>query len=202
MIFWAIVSNFCFIFETNCQTYHHYYHIVNPLILCSVLAAMTCGGGCLGLDDDDLRFTLAILDDARDLRWGKGQLEEWETDIRMVFTGRMSEAWKVDPSNYGIGDGENKEGDNVVGEEDFLRKNWNRIESGFRLWAQDWNGGDEEIDVTATKKKSANNKKTKKFKKERDLDYLHPRIDSHGRDSDEILKSKNWNDFDSGFRIF
>ena len=163
---------------------------------------MTCGGGCLGLDDDDLRFTLAILDDARDLRWGKGQLEEWETDIRMVFTGRMSEAWKVDPSNYGIGDGENKEGDNVVGEEDFLRKNWNRIESGFRLWAQDWNGGDEEIDVTATKKKSANNKKTKKFKKERDLDYLHPRIDSHGRDSDEILKSKNWNDFDSGFRIF
>jgi len=79
---------------------------------------MVSGGNALGLNDQDAAFTSEVLRDARKLEWPKGHLQRRERAVKTVFMGRMGEKWKE------------------IEEEDplFKKKNWNKIDSGFRLW--------------------------------------------------------------------
>lgn len=79
---------------------------------------MVAGGNSLGLNDHDIKFTTRVLTDAAQLDWPSGYLRRRQRTVRAVFQGRMSEQWK-----------ENEEEDPL-----FKKKNWNAIDSGFRLW--------------------------------------------------------------------
>jgi hypothetical protein len=101
-----------------------FYHTLNfnisrthPSSIFSILTPMVSGGNALGLHDNDVKFTTEVLRDARQLQWPDGYLRRRERTVKAVFRGRMSEAWKdeeMDPL--------------------FAKKNWNTIDSGFRLW--------------------------------------------------------------------
>ena len=80
---------------------------------------MVSGGNALGLHDTDAIFTKEVLSDAKKLEWPKGFFERREKIVKSVFSSRISEVWK-----------ENDE----VKDPLFKKKNWNTIDSGFRLW--------------------------------------------------------------------
>ena len=80
---------------------------------------MVSGGNGLGLNDDDMRFTSDVFRDAKKLHWSEGYLRRRERTVKTVFAGRMSEMWK-----------EAKDYEDPL----FKKKNWNKIDSGFRLW--------------------------------------------------------------------
>ena len=141
-----------------------------------ILTAMVRGGGTLGLDDKDVRFTLAVMRDAKKLDWLPGQLAKRERAVKSVFMGRISEVWKEDEFGYGMMDNTKEEEEDPL----FKKKNWNKIDSGFRLWGGSVNGKN-----TPPKNKMMNSSRS-------GAANLGP---------DEFLESKNWNDMDSGFRI-
>ena len=79
---------------------------------------MVGGGNSLGLNDHDMKFVTEVLCDARQLTWPSGYLRRRERTVKAIFRGRMSEAWNEDE----------------VVDPLFRKKNWNTIDSGFRLW--------------------------------------------------------------------
>lgn len=87
---------------------------------------MVSGGNSLGLDEKDIEFTLSTLRDARDIDYSPKELKGRERAVRAILVGRTSEVWKVDEKGYGM--------DKGVVDPLFKRKNWNQIDSGFRLW--------------------------------------------------------------------
>jgi hypothetical protein len=88
---------------------------------------MVSGGNSIGINDDDVRFTMNVLSDAKNLNWSRGELKKREMAVKGIFMGRISEAWKEDETRYGLGT--EKTIDPL-----FKKKNWNQIDSGFRLW--------------------------------------------------------------------
>ena len=81
---------------------------------------MVNGGHLLGFSEHDIVFTTSVLHDARKLEWPSGSLRRRETILKNVLMGRKSNIL---------------EGDDV--DPLFKKKNWNRINSGFRLWGGD-----------------------------------------------------------------
>ena len=123
--------------------------------LSSILTPMVRGGNSLGTNDHDVVFTSEVLRDAKQLEWPEGYLSRRERTVNSVFKGRMKKDWSDDVSQDPL----------------FKKKNWNTIDSGFRLWG---GGG-----VGSQKRSSKSSSST----------------------PDEFLESKNWNDIDSSFRI-
>lgn len=78
---------------------------------------MVNGRHPLGFSEHDIDFTSSVLHDARKLEWPSGSLRRRETILNNVLMGRKS--------NVLVGD----DVDPL-----FKKKNWNRINSGFRLW--------------------------------------------------------------------
>ena len=133
---------------------------------------MISGGNSLGINDEDVRFTMTVLADAKKLEWRRGELYKREMAVKGIFMGRFSEAWKEDEQRFGMKSREKAE----IIDPLFQKKNWNKIDSGFRLWGGRFDGTRSSRDGGGTKKKK-------------------------GGDVDEFLESKNWNDIDSSFRI-
>jgi len=117
---------------------------------------MVSGRGSIELDDSDIRFTYAVLRDGRNLQWPPGQFERRERAIQAVLVGRISEVWKEDEVRYGMSDPL------------FEKKNWNTIDSGFRLWGSG--------------KEAVPNR--------------NPKPKSRSSVSDRLLESKIWIDFE------
>ena len=130
-----------------------------PLFLLynSILTPMVRGGNSLGTNDHDVLFTSEVLREAKHLEWPEGYLSRRERTVNSVFKGRMKKDWSNDVP--------------VSQDPLFKKKNWNTIDSGFRLW-----GGS---GVGSQKRGSK----------------------SSSSAVDEFLESKNWNDIDSSFRI-
>jgi pentatricopeptide repeat protein len=97
-----------------------------------ILAEMISGGNSLGVNDEDARFTMTVLSDAKKLSWRRGELYKREIAVKGVFMGRISEVWKEDEKKYGMKS--NSENEEKKLDPLFQRKNWNKIDSGFRLW--------------------------------------------------------------------
>ena len=101
---------------------------------------MVSGGNSLGLEEKEIEFTLSVLRDARNLDYSYKQMKGRERAVKGILIGRTSEVWKLNEERYGMNE-------NVV-DPLFKRKNWNQIDSGFRLWG----GGREKSKKEATKK--------------------------------------------------
>jgi len=102
---------FCIIsFLTHC--------ILSAVCINSILTPMVRGGNSLGTNDHDVVFTAEVLRDAKQLEWPEGYLSRRERTVNSVFKGRMKKGWA----------------DNVSQDPLFKKKNWNTIDSGFRLW--------------------------------------------------------------------
>ena len=157
------------------------------LFLFRILTAMISGGNSLGIKDEDIRFTTIVLNDAKRLDWKRGELHKREMAVKGIFMGRLSEAWKEDEQGYGMNakkrPSARRNNDSV--DPLFQKKNWNQIDSGFRLWG----GGNYEVDGTGSIAggRGGSSKRTVK--------------NNNGETVDEFLESKNWNDIDSSFRI-
>jgi|EP00970_Alexandrium_tamarense_P000675 hypothetical protein len=125
-------------------------------------------GGQIGFEAHDVQFTLAVLRDGERLEWEDGQYEKRKKAVRSILVGFSSEVWKND--EYGFGLMSEREKEDPL----FLKKGWNRIDSGFRLWG----GGDvNESDEYSSSRDEADSS------------------------VDSFLASKGWNDIDSGFRL-
>eukprot|EP00804_Cyclotella_cryptica_P019594 CCRYP_014336-RA/>CCRYP_014336-RA protein AED:0.00 eAED:-0.00 QI:94/0/0.5/1/1/1/2/0/1025 len=134
-----------------------------------ILMAMTSGGP-RGFETDDIQFTLTALRDGDRLHWEGEQYEKRKKAVRSVLMACSSEVWKKDKTGYGLMNSvEPPETDDPL----FLKKGWNKIDSGFRLWGGGNADGGESINSEGDKEKSV----------------------------DSFLASKGWNDIDSGFRI-
>jgi hypothetical protein len=97
---------------------------------CRILTAVT-NGGPIGFEDDDVKFTVAVLQDGARLKWENGQFEKRKKAVRGVLVGCTSEVWKNDEFAFGL---VSEEPEDTL----FAKKGWNKIDSGFRLWG----GGD------------------------------------------------------------
>ena len=93
---------------------------------------MISGGNSLGINGEDVHFTMKVLEDAKKLQWRRGELCKREFAVKGIFMGRMSEVWKEDEQKYGMKQKSNKPREET--DPLFKKKNWNKIESGFRLW--------------------------------------------------------------------
>ena len=161
-----------------------------------ILTAMVSGGNSLGINDEDIRFTTTVLNDAKNLDWKRGEFRKRQMAVKGIFMGRLSEAWKEDEQGYGMNNSRSKvrsaspsSSNRKNKKEDidplFQKKNWNQIDSGFRLWGGVGNSDDGATGSSANYSKAATSSGTSK---------------SNGQ-VDEFLESKNWNDIDSSFRI-
>jgi hypothetical protein len=112
----------------------------------------------LGLHEIDAYFVREVLQDAKKLKWPVGYLERREKTAHSVFRKQFHDIWQDDQ-------------DTIV-DPLFKKKNWNKIDSGFRLWS---NTG-----TTDSKDK----------------------VDQGRKAEDPLFKKKNWNQIDSGFRIW
>ena len=146
----------------------------------SILTEMISGGNSLGVNDEDARFAMTVLRDAKQLEWRRGELRKREMAVKGVFMYRISEAWKEleeyeEGGNAGVTNGtsnqlKKKRAKEVV-DPLFKKKEWNQFDSGFSLWGRgSFDGG-----KVQTRKKR--------------------------KETDEFLESKKWNDIDSSFRI-
>ena len=63
---------------------------------------MISGGNALGINDEDIRFTMTVLRDAKMLDWRRGELHKREMAVKGIFMGRISEVWKEDEKKYGM----------------------------------------------------------------------------------------------------
>ena len=82
----------------------------------------------LGRKKEEMHFTLELLSDAEQLEWEPGQYERRKRAVKSVFIKRFGEFfWKEGVYKRGLSDKQ---------EEDplFQKKNWNQIDSSFRLW--------------------------------------------------------------------
>lgn len=93
-----------------------------------IITEMISGGNSLGIKNEDVRFIMKVLNDAKKLPWKRGELLKREVAVKGVFMGRISEVWKEDEQKYGMRD------DTIPKDPLFEKKNWNQIDSGFRLW--------------------------------------------------------------------
>lgn len=151
---------------------------------------MVSGGNSLGINDEDIRFTTTVLNDAKNLDWKRGEYRKRQMAVKGIFMGRLSEAWKEDEQGYGMNNSRSKvrsSSPKMKNKKEaidplFQKKNWNQIDSGFKLWGGGGvgNSGGEETGSSA-------NSPTSKSKNNDGVD--------------EFLESKNWNDIDSSFRI-
>ena len=122
----------------------------------------------LRLNNIDLSFMSEVLNDARNLSWPNGYLRSRERAVQIIFRGRLSEYWKRETK---------------IKDPLFKKKNWNKIESGFRLW-----GGSS----------NANEHRIRTMKHGIDKDNIR----KSGETEDPLFKKKNWNKIDSGFRLW
>lgn len=111
--------------------------IKNQLILGRILYIMT-NGGPRGFEESDIQFTLQVLRDGDKLQWEGNQYQKRKKSVRSVITACSSEIWKND-KEYGLIE-------TIPDDPLFLKKGWNKIDSGFRLW-----GGGEGSDVDLDK---------------------------------------------------
>lgn len=102
----------------------------------TILSAMISGGP-IGFNDDDVRFTLAVLRDGERLEWKGRQYERRKRAVRAILVGCSSEVWKNDEFAYGL---VNEDPADPL----FTKKGWNQIDSGFRLWGGEQNA--EQVD--------------------------------------------------------
>ncbi len=161
---------------------------------------MISGGNSLGINDEDIRFTTTVLNDAKNLNWKRGELHKREMAVKGIFMGRLSEAWKEDEQGYGMNTKKLKRGSRSGSRKTdqvdplFQKKNWNQIDSGFRLWG----GGTYEADIgmTTTSSKQEGSSSSSSSRRRSDT-----RTVKNNNEVDEFLESKNWNDIDSSFRI-
>jgi len=86
-------------------------------IVDAILTPMVRQGRSFGMRDHDLVFIREVLRDAKLLEWPEGYLRRRERTVNLMFMGRMK----------------NKSG-NEAQDPLFKKKNWNTIDSGFRLW--------------------------------------------------------------------
>lgn len=84
-------------------------------------------GGPIGFEDDDIKFTLMVLQDGARLKWENGQYEKRKKAVRGILVGCTSEIWKNDEFSFGL---INEQPEDPL----FVKKGWNKIDSGFRLW--------------------------------------------------------------------
>ena len=130
-----------------------------------ILIAMTSGGP-RGFETDDIQFTLTALRDGDRLQWDGEQYQKRKKAVRSVLMACSSEVWKKDGL---MRRSEPPETEDPL----FLKKGWNKIDSGFRLWGGGNVSGGDGIKSEGGKERSV----------------------------DSFLASKGWNDIDSGFRI-
>jgi len=100
-----------------------------------ILTAMISGGNSLGINDEDARFTMTVLRDAKHLDWKRGELRKREMAVKGVFMYRISEAWKEDEDKYGTGSTNTIKQSKPV-DPLFKKKQWNQFDSGFSLWGR------------------------------------------------------------------
>lgn len=122
-------------------------------------------GGPIGFEEDDIKFTLKVLQDGARLDWEAGQYEKRKRAVRGILVGCSSEIWKRDEFAQLLVREEQPE------DKLFMKKGWNKIDSGFRLWG----GGNDFQDRAG--------------------------VGDDDKSVDSFLASKGWNDIDSGFRL-
>lgn len=127
-------------------------------------------GASFGFETDDVQFILSVLRDGGRLEWDDGEYEKRKKAVRSILVGCSSEIWENDEFGFGLESDRRKE------DPLFVKKGWNRIDSGFQLWGR---GNDEE---------------SSEYSRPRGNDENTPSVDA-------FLASKGWNDIDSGFRI-
>lgn len=101
-------------------------------------------GGPRGFETEDIQFTLTALRDGDRLQWEGVHYEKTKKAVRNVLMACSSEVWKIDEAAYGLLE---KEQQDPL----FMKKGWNRIDSGFRLWGS---GNVDDVNVNVDGKKS------------------------------------------------
>jgi len=81
----------------------------------------------MGLDKRDIDFTKRVLKDAEELDWPSGYLPRSRRAIKRILLSRVSDAQVGNGSNHGGRYG-------GVDDPLFIKKGWNKIDSGFRVW--------------------------------------------------------------------
>ncbi|KAL7539040.1 hypothetical protein ACHAXR_008976 [Thalassiosira sp. AJA248-18] len=104
-----------------------WYIFPDTILIDAVLGAMLSGGP-IGFEEDDVKFTLTVLRDGARLDWEAGQYEKRKLAVRSILVGCSSEIWKKDEFAFGLVS--EKEPDDPL----FMKKGWNKMDSGFRLW--------------------------------------------------------------------
>ncbi|KAL3765145.1 hypothetical protein ACHAWO_004323, partial [Cyclotella atomus] len=104
----------------------------DTVLVDKILYTMT-NGGPRGFEENDIQFTLQVLRDGEQLDWEGNQYQKRKRAVRTALMACSSEVWKNDEALYGL----DKSQDDPL----FLKKGWNKIDSGFRLWGGG-NGGE------------------------------------------------------------
>ena len=91
----------------------------------TVLKAMLKIATAQPISRTDVLFIVSVIRDADLLEWEEGQLERRKRAVRAVLADQLRETWTLDSLFEAAEDEE---------DELFLRKGWNKVDSGFRLW--------------------------------------------------------------------
>jgi hypothetical protein len=81
-------------------------------------------GGPRGFEENDIQFTLTVLRDGDNLQWEGVQYQKRKRAVRNVLMACSSEVWKNEEFKL----------NEIPQDPLFLKKGWNKIDSGFRLW--------------------------------------------------------------------
>jgi hypothetical protein len=119
-------------YEYSSFEYLHHSLILFCTLSFRILYTMT-NGGPRGFEENDTQFTLQVLRDGEQLDWEGNQYQKRKRAVRTALMACSSEVWKNDEALYGL----DKSQDDPL----FLKKGWNKIDSGFRLWGGG-NGGE------------------------------------------------------------
>ena len=85
-------------------------------------------GGPIGFDDEEVKFTLAVLRDGAQLQWEAGQFEKRQRVVREILLGCTSEVWKTDEWALGLDGSSSKQHQQQLQEDPlFTKKGWNKI---------------------------------------------------------------------------
>jgi pentatricopeptide repeat protein len=88
------------------------------ILIDAIVTAMIRSENSLGYQESDASFASVVLRDASTLDWPHGYLERRKALVQKVFRGKLKESWKDSQDPL------------------FKKKNWNTIDSGFKLWGQ------------------------------------------------------------------